>query len=273
LVNDVETNDDELVLFESRGTPPLPTSTNEGFVENDGARIWYSAHGAGAPVVLLHGGLGNAQNWSYQVTALTRAGYRAVVVDSRGHGRSTRDDRPFTYERMASDVIVVIDALQIERATLVGWSDGATIALIVAMKEPARVAAVFFFGGNMDVSGVVPIPVPGPLLNRMFARHSKDYARLSPTPLGFASFAAAVGHMMKTEPNYGAADLATLAVPVAIVHSEGDEFITREHAEYLARSIPNAELTVLRDVTHFAPLQRPAYFNDAVLRFLQRPMT
>jgi pimeloyl-ACP methyl ester carboxylesterase len=74
--------------------------------------------------------------------------------------------------------------------------------------------------------------------------------------------------MQKTQPNYSAQDLAQISVPVAIVQSEHDEFIRREHAEYLARSIPNAEFVYLPGVSHFAPLQRPEQFNSAMLAFL-----
>jgi pimeloyl-ACP methyl ester carboxylesterase len=74
--------------------------------------------------------------------------------------------------------------------------------------------------------------------------------------------------MQKTQPNYSAQDLAQISVPVAIVQSEHDEFIKREHAEYLATSIPNAEFIYLQGVSHFAPLQRPEEFNRAVLAFL-----
>jgi pimeloyl-ACP methyl ester carboxylesterase len=74
--------------------------------------------------------------------------------------------------------------------------------------------------------------------------------------------------MQKTQPNYSAHDLAQISVPVAIVQSEHDEFIKREHAEYLARSIPNAALVNLRGVSHFAPLQRPEQFNTSLLAFL-----
>jgi pimeloyl-ACP methyl ester carboxylesterase len=218
-------------------------------------------------VILLHGGLGHSGNWGYQVPALVGSGYRAIVMDSRGHGRSTRDARPFTYELMASDVSAVMDTLRIEKAGLVGWSDGACTALILASKAPARVAGVFFFACNMDPSGVKPFE-PSLILNRCFARHAKDYARLSATPDQFDAFAEAVGLMQRTQPNYSASDLAKISVPVAIVYSEHDEFIRREHAEYLARSIPNAEFVYLRGVSHFAPLQRPGQFNTAVHAFL-----
>src|SRR5262249_11445726 len=129
---------------------------------------------------------------------------------------------------------------------------------------------VFFFGCNMDPSGTKQI-APSPLLQRCFGRHAQDYARLSTTPDKFKEFVAAVQLMMRTEPNYAAPQLAAIRVPVAIVHSTHDEFIKREHAEYLARTIPGARLVILPDVSHFAPLQRPDAFNRTVLDFLSAP--
>lgn len=121
----MEAHDDELRRFEASGATPLPVTDDLGYVENDGARIWYSAYGIGSPVILLHGGLGHSSNWGYQVPALIANGYRAVVIDSRGHGRSTRDGRPYAYELLASDVLAVMNALHLDRVALVGWSDGA----------------------------------------------------------------------------------------------------------------------------------------------------
>ena len=248
--------DDDLENFAAHGAAPLPAPQSEGHVEHDGARIWHASFGSGPPVILLHGGLGHSGNWGYQVPALLAAGYRVITIDSRGHGRSTRDARPYTYELMASDVLAVMDALQFEKTALVGWSDGACIALVLAMQAPQRVAGVFFFGCNMDPSGTNEF-VMTPVVERCFSRHAKDYASLSATPVDFDAFVAAVSQMMKTEPNYSAPDLARITVPVAIVHSDQDEFIKSEHAEYLARSMPRAELIRLKDVSHFAPLQRP----------------
>ena len=265
----METYDDDLKEFEANGAAPLPVADAQGYVERDGARIWYATFGSGSPVILLHGGLGHSGNWGFQVPALVKSGYGVVLIDSRGHGRSTRDSRPFRYELMASDVLAVMDALRLEKATVAGWSDGACTALILARQTPARVAGVFFFGCNMDPSGLQELK-PSAVLERCFARHSKDYAQLSATPDQFKTFAEAVSLMQKTEPNYTARELAEIRVPVTIAHSEHDEFIKREHAEYLAQSIPNAELVVLTGVSHFAPLQRPKQFNDALLVSLRR---
>jgi pimeloyl-ACP methyl ester carboxylesterase len=259
--------DDELIKFEAEGAAPLPVANGEGYVEHEGARIWYATYGAGPAVILLHGGLGHSGNWGYQVPALVSGGYRAVLIDSRGHGRSTRDARPFSYELMASDVLTVMDALHLERAVMVGWSDGACTALVLAAKASSRSAGVFFFACNMDPSGVKPFEAT-PALDRCFARHTKDYEQLSATPENFKDFVEDVGLMQRTQPDYSADDLAKIGVPVVIVQSEHDEFIKREHAEYLARSIPNADLIVLDGVSHFAPLQRPEQFNTAILEFV-----
>jgi pimeloyl-ACP methyl ester carboxylesterase len=261
--------DDELKRFEVDGAAPLPVTDDHGYVEHEGARIWYATYGSGSPVILLHGGLGHSGNWGYQLPALVKSGYRAVLIDSRGHGRSTRDERPFSYEVMASDVLAVMDALHLERAGLVGWSDGACTALILAAKAPSRIAGVFFFACNMDPSGVKPFEAT-PTLNRCFARHVKDYAQLSATPEDFKDFVAAVTLMQLTQPNYSVHDLAQISVPVAIVQSEHEEFIKREHAEYLAQAIPDAEFIALDAVSHFAPLQRPEQFNTALLEFVSK---
>jgi len=119
----------------------------------------------------------------------------------------------------------------------------------------------------MDPSGVKQIE-PSSILDRCFSRHAKDYAELSATPDQFKTFVEAVSQMQGTQPNYSAHDLAEITVPVAIVQSEQDEFIKREHAQHLARSIPNAKLVILNGVSHFAPLQRSEQFNAAMLAFI-----
>lgn len=266
----MENQDDDLSRFAAEGAAPLPATANQGYVANDGARIWYASYGAGPAVILLHGGLGHSGNWGYQVPALIAHGNQVVVIDSRGHGRSTRDARPYSYTQMAADVLAVMAALQLEQAALVGWSDGACTALVLADQAPARVRGVFYFACNMDPSGAIAEIDFTPTVQRCFQRHVQDYKQLSATPDQFEAFAEAVGLMQRTQPNYTAEELAAIHVPVVIVQSEYDEFIRREHAEYLAQTLPDAEFVLLEGVSHFAPLQRPAQFNRTVLAFLDK---
>jgi pimeloyl-ACP methyl ester carboxylesterase len=124
----------------------------------------------------------------------------------------------------------------------------------------------------MDPTGVRPFEAT-PALNRCFARHTADYKQLSATPEQFQQFVKDVGLMQRTQPDYSAQDLAKIAVPVRIVHSEKDEFILREHAEYLVRTIPGASFLLLDGVSYFAPLQRPEQFNTAMLAFVDEVFT
>jgi len=184
-------HDGDLEIFAAHGAAPLPVASDQRYVDHDGARLWCATYGSGPSVILLHGGLGHSGNWGYQVPMLLGSGYRVVLVDSRGHGRSTRDARPFTYELMASDVLAVMNALRLEKAAIVGWSDGACTGLVLAGQVPARVAGVFFFACSMDPSGTKPFE-PTPIIDRCFNRHSRDYAALSATPDQFEAFAEAV---------------------------------------------------------------------------------
>jgi len=211
-MSDTEFRDDDLERFAAVGAATLPAANEQGYVEHDNARIWYATFGTGSPVILLHGGNGHSGNWGYQVPGLIGNGFRPVLIDSRGHGRSTRDELPFTYQRMAADVLAVMDQLDIQTAAFIGWSDGAVIALTIAMKAPEHVSGVFFFACNVDANGAKKIAELSPILQRCLGRHAMDYAQLSATPDDFTAFHQALSVMMTTQPNYTATDLEQVRV-------------------------------------------------------------
>ena len=248
---------------------PLPAFDIEGRVAHDGARIWFAAIGAGPPVILLHGGDASSDSWGDQVPALLAAGRRVILIDSRGQGRSTRDAHPLGYELMESDVVAVMDQLGLARTDVVGWSDGAIIGLIMAMKHPDRVGRVFAFGANMDLHGFNPSGAIAPILGKVGPALAANYAHLSETPGDYARLSGDVLAMQMREPNYTPAHLAAITGPaIAIADGAHEEFILRQHTEYLARTIPGAQLIILPDGSHFAPLQTPDAFNAAMTDFL-----
>jgi len=261
--------DDDLAHLSVQGVPALPTPVTSGYAFNENARIWYASFGSGPPVVLLHGGLGNSGNWGYQIPALVDAGYAAIVIDSRGQGRSTRDERAYSYELMASDARAVMRALGVARAAFVGWSDGADTALVLSRESPECSAGVFFLACNVDRTGAKPFQ-PSTVIDRIYSHHLKDYAALSPDPGGFEAMRDDLGVMQAGQPDYGPDQLRQISVPVWSVLGEYDEFIEREHAEYIARTILGARFVLLPDVSHFAPLQRPDEFNRVMLAFLDQ---
>jgi len=247
-------------------TPTLPAPHESGLAPVDGIKIWYATFGNGEPVILLHGGLANSNYWGHQVRAL-EPHYRVVAMDSRGHGRSTRDQRPFGYDLMADDVIGLMDFLKIPKAAIVGWSDGAIIGLDIAQRHPERLSKLFAFAANSDPSGVADI-ANSPVFNAFIARAGKEYAALSPTPGEYKEFVAQITRMWQTQPNWAAADLRKIAVPVWVVDANHDEAIKRQNTEFMAANIPGAGLLIQPDVSHFSFLQDPGQFSADVLHFL-----
>ena len=250
--------------------PPTPTpveGSKTGYAEVNGARLFYSRIGQGPAVVLLHGGLGNSDYWALQAKALA-ARHTVISIDSRGHGRSSRDARPYGYDLMADDVVAVLDTLKIPKADVVGWSDGAILGLDLAIRYPQRVGKVFAFAANTQTSGVKDNVEQNPTFAAYIERAGQEYRKLSPTPKEYPAFVEQISHMWASQPNWSDADLAKMKNPVLIVDGDHDEAIKREHTEYMAQAIPGAGLLILPNVSHFAFIQDPALFNAALLHFL-----
>jgi pimeloyl-ACP methyl ester carboxylesterase len=250
--------------------PALPTPSASGYAPVNGIRMFYAVFGEGPPVLLLHGGLANADYWGYVIPILVRHHLKVVVADSRGHGRSTRTAQPYSYDLMASDVLGLLDFLKLPRVDIVGWSDGAIIGLDLAMKDAPRLRRLYAYGANADPSGVQDVE-KNATFTRYIEQARRDYQRLSPTPQDYDRFLAQIQLMWAEQPNFTPAQLQRIAVPTAIADGAHEEAIKREHTEYMARTIPGGKLIILPDVSHFGILQNPQEFADSVLAFLTAP--
>src|ERR1700751_3438713 len=187
-------------------TPHLPDNAiKSGYAPVNGVKFGYAVFGRGKPVILLHGGLANSNYWGRLVPALSSR-YQVIVMDSRGHGGSTRSSEPIGYDLMAADVLAVMDFLQIEKAALVGWSDGAIIGLDIAINHPARLTRLFAFAANSDPDGVADI-ANSPVFNKYLERAKAEYQKLSPTRREYDSFLAQITKMWETQPHFTADDL------------------------------------------------------------------
>jgi pimeloyl-ACP methyl ester carboxylesterase len=247
-------------------TPALPKPDASGILPINGVRVWYAEFGHGAPVILVHGGLANSDYWGLQVPVLA-AHYHVIVLDSRGHGRSTRNDAPIDYDLMASDVLALMDYLHIHQAALIGWSDGAIIGLDIAINHPDRLTRLFAFAANSDPSGVKDVG-KSPVFSAYIRRAEKEYALISPTPKQFNAFLANIEKMWATEPHFTDDQLRGIKVPTWIVDGDHDEAIKRENTDHIAATIPGAGELILPAVSHFAFLQDPAMFNESLQHFL-----
>jgi pimeloyl-ACP methyl ester carboxylesterase len=250
--------------------PPTPapiTTKRSGQAQVNGISIHYAIYGHGSPVIFLHGGLANSDYWGGQVPAVA-AHHTVILMDSRGHGRSTRDARPYGYDLMADDVVALMDNLKIAKADIVGWSDGAILGIDLAMRHKERVGKVFAFAANTLTSGVKDGVEKNPTFAAYIARAGHEYAAHSATPKEYDAFVTQISKMWAEQPNWGDAQLKAIATPILIVDGDHDEAIKREHTEYMAATIPHAGLLILPNVSHFAFLQDPRQFNFAILHFL-----
>ena len=253
--------------------PPLPPAAIEQFAAVNGTRIWYArwtGQASHEPVLLLHGGLLNSNYFGHLIPALTARGYTVIAVDSRSQGRSPHCGGPITYDAMEQDIVALLDDLHIDRVSLVGWSDGGIVGLQLALHHPKRLSRLYAFGANTHPSGNIEDTDSLPTMVAHAALEAEEYRALSPTPANWDQVRAAVVLMWRTLPAITRDQLRTIRVPTTVSAGQHDECIKPEHTRYIAAQIPNSTLTILPNVSHFAMVQEPATFNQAVLEFLDR---
>ena len=221
-------------------------------------RHYYREQGAGFPLILLHGNGEDGSYFEHQMAPLA-AHFRVIAVDTRGHGQTPRGDAPFSIRQFAEDLLAFMDRLGIEKAHLLGFSDGGNIAMVFALAHPERVEKLILDGANLDASGVkrsVQLPIEiGYRIAKLFAKKSPE-ARKNAEMLG----------LMVNDPNVRPEELARIQRPTLVVAGDRD-MIREQHTRLIAQSIPGAELVILPG-DHFVANKNPGAFNEAVLRFL-----
>ncbi|HET7055951.1 MAG TPA: alpha/beta hydrolase [Thermomicrobiales bacterium] len=247
--------------------PPFTDEVAGQTVEINGANIYYEVYGTGEPLILIHGGLGNGKYWVNQIPVFA-AKYQVIVMDSRGHGRSSFDEQPITYALMASDVLGLMDHLAIDKASIVGWSDGGIIGLEIAIHHPERLNKVVAYGANFDPTGVRLDIGDNAYFNAYIERASEDYLTLSPAPERWDEFLNNIGTMWATLPNYTEDELMAITTPFLILDGETEEAIDLNQTKLMALLMPNADLKLMPGTGHFAMFEQPDEFNAIVMDYL-----
>jgi pimeloyl-ACP methyl ester carboxylesterase len=250
--------------------PAMPRADAQGSVEVKGANIFYAVYGKGDPVVLLHGGMGNSAHFGFQLPALVDK-FQVIAIDSRGQGRSTKGKVAITYDRMAEDVIAVLDKLAIKRASIVGWSDGGEIALKLGIAFPDRVNRLFVFAANYDANGSKSRSTSSATFAAYTSRCRKEYQRMGKAGLPFNALVEALLPLWRGPTGITREQLHGIKAPVLMSDGDHDEVIVLAQVEEMAKLIPNAQLTVFDDASHFALWQDPDTFNRVMVEFLTAP--
>jgi pimeloyl-ACP methyl ester carboxylesterase len=221
--------------------------------------LYYQEKGDQEPFILLHGNGEDSSYFKNQIEYFSNR-YRVIALDTRGHGKSPRGTKPFTIEQFSCDLYDFMAGLEIPRAVILGFSDGANIAMKFAIKYPNMVKSLILNGGNLNPKGVkrttqIPIEI-GYIIARRFASKSPD-AKRNAEMLG----------LMVNEPNIGRNELSKIAAPTLVICGSGD-MIKESHTKEIAGNIPNAKLSIIKG-DHFIANKRFDAFNKEVEDFLR----
>lgn len=223
-------------------------------------RLNYIEKGKGKPLILLHGNGEDSSMFHEQTDELSEF-FHVFALDTRGHGKSSRGEMPFTIRQFSDDLNSFMDEHQIARAHILGFSDGGNIAMVFAIMHPERVDSLIVNGANLDSSGVraktqIPIEIEYRIA-RCFSRIS-DSAKRRSEMLG----------LMVKDPALKPEELSAIKARTLVIAGT-DDMIKESHTRLIAESIPQSELVFL-DGDHFIAYRRPKEFNRAVLDFLSR---
>ncbi|HEY5532293.1 MAG TPA: alpha/beta fold hydrolase [Candidatus Anoxymicrobiaceae bacterium] len=239
--------------------------------------IYYQACGSGEPVLFLHGGFSSGDSWAPQVMALAPK-YRSIFMDSRGHGRTTLGRLGLSYEQMGRDAVALIEDLNAGPAHVVGWSDGGTTALAMALSRPDLLRSMTLLGTPFSIenySRAAWLSIHSFLspLSRelLFVRAMRRLT--SPEPWDGAAFVRQMRRMWTQEPNYTTEDLSRIHIPTLVIACDSDEFLSTTEEplgvfEATARALPSARMSVILGGNHSVSIERPDDVNHLILEFL-----
>ncbi len=255
-------------MSSSRSASPHKES---GYAPVNGLNMHYEITGEGEPLIYIPAAL--AFSGITEFPELSRR-WRVVQVDLQGHGRTADIDRPLNFEQHANDIVELMRHLGIERAHFFGWSYGGLIAMLIAMHHPERVDSVATYGSlfgtaqdaiRPDKFGPPIEPTPDGAAHR-FAREL--YTRVAPDPDHWPIIWKKV---MDIAP-YAFTREQLVSVKNRVLVALGDnDFIRLEHALYAYSAIPNAELAVIPDATHFLLFDRPWKLEPILVEFFSAP--
>lgn len=222
-------------------------------------QLHYIEQGQGHTLILLHGNGEDISYFEHQIPYFSKD-HHVIAIDTRGHGKSPRGNKTFTIKQFAEDLHDFMEEKGIEKAILLGFSDGGNIAMEFTLKYPERAEKLILNGANLFPSGVKPLyqwPIEiGYRIAKLFAKKSEK-AKHNTELLG----------LMVNEPNINPSELAKLTMPVLVIAGTKD-MIKESHTKLIYKSLPDAKLEIIEG-DHFIANKNPEAFNATVAAFLE----
>ncbi len=248
----------------------------------NGMAMHYEVSGEGEPLVVLHGAYMSIPAMGAIIPMLAET-HRVYAVELQGHGRTEDIDRPITYPNLADDVAAFMDAVDLDRADVFGYSMGAAAGLQLAIRHPERVDQLIAASAGFDMSGMqpefaamIPSMTPDMLVGSPL---EADYRELAPNPEGFRALAEKL-ISLEHEPMAWEEDVRDLQAPVLLIAGDAD-VVTLEHTVAMFRllgggamgdmgnPLPASRLAILPATSHTAVINQPDLLHMVIEPFLQ----
>ena len=249
-----------LVLFFPLSTiAQIPYGKNPqagNYAQVNGIRLYYETYGKGKPFIILHGNGGSINDADKQIEFF-RSGYQVIAIDSRGQGNSVDNTTALTYDLMASDVNALLEQLQLDSVYIWGHSDGAILALILAMDYPKKVKKAIVYAANLtaDTLGLVPKEFEDIKVKATTSTDPKEKQ---------------LNMLMYKYPRIPFSDLHKIQAEI-LVMSGDDDMIPLPHTLRIYEHIKKSNLCVLPAATHFGAWEKRELFQQIALDFFEKP--
>lgn len=231
----------------------------EWLTVTDGSKLYYEIYGKGTPFLFLHGNGQDGTYFSQQITFFQKK-YTVYVIDSRGHGNSTSLNLPLTFERMAEDLNELLAHEKIDKTHILGFSDGANVAMLFAAKYPERVDHLILNAGNLSVSGLKTYGLFLTYCEYFFWKSCSRFSKRAKQHL-------AITDLLLHDPLPDPSLLMNITSPTLVIAGDHD-IIKKSETETIARLIPHASLNIVSHASHALARNKPAIFNQILQDFL-----
>jgi pimeloyl-ACP methyl ester carboxylesterase len=234
------------------------------YIDLNGVHTWYDQRGDGDPLVLLHGGFSDSRDFAGNLDTLADR-FRLFLPERRAHGHTPDVEGPITHGLMAEDTIAFVDAVVGGAAHLVGYSDGATVATLVALRRPDLVRRMVLISGGFHPEGWIFLPEAGA---EMPPQIVEAYGQVSPDGVDHLPVVAAkLARAAAEDPGLRAEELRRIGSRTLVMAAD-DDLVHLEHTIALYREIPDSELAVVPGTSHTLLLEKPDVCVRLVTDFL-----
>ena len=232
-----------------------------------GYPLWsYEWANNGEPVLLLHGGLSDTDSFADVMVAPLGSDFHLFAYDRAGHGRSADQPGSFHFDFQCSEAIAFISEVVKEPVHLVGYSDGANIALMVAIARPDLVKSIVSIAANFSADGIVELPEFDP--EGISDEDRAEYAAMSPdAPETLDAKIEKMHEIWKVEPNIKITDIAEISVPTLVMAGD-DDVVKHSHTIELYEALPLGQLAIVPGTSHGLVKEKPEVVTALIKSFL-----